>query len=107
MRSGHDPAAVRARVAAFVDAGADPAPGTDPAVDGRRPFVKICGITEARGLAAAIAAGVDAIGLNLVPGSPRALSESEAAALVAAARATSAPGAGPAIVGRLRRPPGR
>jgi tryptophan synthase beta chain len=99
MRSGHDPGAVRARVAAFVDAGSDPAPGVDPAVDGRRPFVKICGITEARGLAAAIAAGADAIGLNLVPDSPRMLTAHEARALVASARAASAPGDGPAIVG--------
>jgi tryptophan synthase beta chain len=99
MRSGHDPDAVRARVEAFVDAGADPVPGTDPAVDARRPYVKVCGITEPRGLAAAIAAGVDAIGLNFVPGSPRALSEEDGAALVVAARAASGPGEGPAIVG--------
>jgi tryptophan synthase beta subunit len=99
MRSGHDPASVRARVAAFVDAGSDPALGTDPAVDGRRPYVKVCGVTEARGLAAALAAGADAIGFNLVPGSPRALTEDEAARLAGAARGSSAPGAGPALVG--------
>ena len=100
MRSGHDPAAVRARVAAFVDAGAGPAPGTDPAV-GRPPPIRE-DLRDHGGRAASrprSPPACDAIGLNLVPGSPRALSEGEAAALVAAARATSAPGAGPAIVG--------
>ncbi len=99
MRSGSDPAAVEARVATFVGAGAIPGPGVDPAVDGRAPFVKICGITEPAGLAAAIAAGADAIGLNFVPGTPRALEEDEAATLIAAARAVDAPGNGPLLVG--------
>ena len=99
MRAGSDTLAVEARVAALVGAGAVPAPGVDPAVDGRAPFVKICGITEPAGLAAAMAAGADAIGLNFVPGTPRALSEAEAAALVAAARAGEAAGNGPLLVG--------
>ncbi len=99
MRAGCDAAAVEARVATLVAAGAVPAPGVDPAVDGRAPFVKICGITEPVGLAAAIAAGADAIGLNFVPGTPRALAEEEAAALVAAARSADAPGNGPLLVG--------
>ncbi len=73
MRSGSDAAAVEARVAALVAAGAVPGPGLDPAADGRAPFVKICGITERTGLAAAMSAGADAIGLNFVPGTPRAL----------------------------------
>ena len=68
MRQGSDPAAVTARVAAFVAAGRQPRRGQDPATDGRVPFVKICGVTEPRGLRAAIAAGADAIGLNMVPG---------------------------------------
>ena len=45
--------------------------------------VKICGITDAAGIEAAVRAGADAIGLNLVPGTPRALELSEAAALAA------------------------
>ncbi len=99
MRSGSEPAAVEARVAALVGAGAVPGPGVDPAVDGRVPFVKICGLTEPAGLDAAIAAGADAIGLNFVPGTPRALEEGEAAALIASARASDAPGNGPLLVG--------
>ncbi len=99
MRSGSDAASVEARVATLVAAGAVPGPGVDPAVDGRAPFVKICGITEATGLAAAISAGADAIGLNFVPGTPRALEEEEATALITAARAADAPGNGPLLVG--------
>jgi len=99
MRSGSDPAAVEARVATFVGAGAVPGPGVDPAADGRAPFIKVCGITESAGLAAVIASGVDAVGLNFVPGTPRALQEDEAAALIAAARAADAPGNGPLLIG--------
>jgi tryptophan synthase beta chain len=99
MRGGRSAPAVRARVAAFVEAGALPAPGEDPAGEGRRPFVKICGITEPAGLAAAIGAGADAVGLNLVPGSPRALGDEEAAELVRRARSATAPGDGPRLVG--------
>ena len=65
-----------------MSAGGVPRPGQDPAADGRVPLVKICGVTEPRGLAAAIAAGADAIGLNMVPGTKRALEESEARHLV-------------------------
>jgi tryptophan synthase beta subunit len=99
MRTGSDPGAVEARVAALVAAGHVPPPGADPAVDGRAPFVKICGVTEPAGLAAAMAAGADAIGFNFVPGTPRALSEDEAAALITAARASEAAGDGPLLVG--------
>ncbi len=99
MRSGSDPAAVEARVSTLVGAGAVPGPGVDPSVDGRAPFVKICGITEPAGLDAALAAGADAIGLNFVPGTPRALEEGEAAALIASARAGDAPGNGPLLIG--------
>ena len=55
---------------AFVAAGRAP---SDPANADRDRRVKICGITDAAGIRAAVAAGVDAIGLNLVPGTPRAL----------------------------------
>ncbi|MFV2063632.1 MAG: tryptophan synthase subunit beta [Chloroflexota bacterium] len=99
MRSGSDAVAVEARVATFVAAGAVPGRGVDPAVDGRQPFIKICGITETAGLAAAVRAGVDAIGFNFVPGTPRALEEKKAASLIAAARAADAPGNGPLLVG--------
>ena len=66
VRAGDPAAAARA----FVAAGAAP---DDPANVARRPFVKICGVTDAAGVLAAVAAGADAIGLNLVPGTPRAL----------------------------------
>ena len=33
--------------------------------------VKVCGVTEARGLDAAVTAGADAVGFNFWPGSPR------------------------------------
>ena len=57
-----DPAAA---ARAFVAAGAAP---DDPANVARRPFVKICGVTDAAGVLAAVAAGADAIGLNVVAG---------------------------------------
>ncbi len=86
MRSGSEPAAVSARTATLVAAGRQPAPGEDPATDGRRAWVKVCGVTDAAGTRAAIAAGVDAIGLNLVRGTRRALEPAEAAALAAVIR---------------------
>jgi tryptophan synthase beta chain len=43
--------------------------------------VKICGITRAQDADAAIAAGADAVGLNFVAGTPRALEEEAARAL--------------------------
>ncbi len=84
----------RAAAAAFVGAGRLPA---DPASLGRAPLVKICGITDAAGALAAVQARADAVGLNLVPGTPRALSLEEAAELarlVRAAARTDAPPAG-------------
>jgi tryptophan synthase beta subunit len=80
----------------FVAAGRAPA---DPANAARRPFVKICGITDERGAVAATAGGADAIGLNLVAGTPRALSLGEAADLARTVRTrTSARVARPLIV---------
>ncbi|MEZ4596878.1 MAG: hypothetical protein R3C32_08565 [Chloroflexota bacterium] len=99
MRTGVDRRAITARVAAFVAAGALPQPGVHPAADARTPLVKVCGVTEPVGLGAAIAAGVDMVGLNLVPGTKRALGEREAIALARAARASRQPGAGPRLVG--------
>jgi phosphoribosylanthranilate isomerase len=45
--------------------------------------VKICGVTDAGGLAAAVAAGADAIGLNFHPLSPRSITPQTARALLA------------------------
>ncbi len=91
MRSA-DPAA---GAAAFVGAGREPA---DPANVARRPFVKICGVTDADGALAAIRSGADAIGLNLVPGTPRALGLPEAAGLADVIRSSARPGRRPRIV---------
>ena len=59
-----------AAAAAFVAAGRAP---DDLANVARRPLVKICGVTDADGALAAVAAGADAIGLNVAPGTPREL----------------------------------
>jgi tryptophan synthase beta chain/phosphoribosylanthranilate isomerase len=80
---------------AYVEAGRSPA---DPATLASVPFVKICGITDAAGVLAAICAGADAIGLNLVPGTPRALELGEAVVLARVARSASAPDRRPSIV---------
>ena len=102
-RRGHDPRLARRglrRGARRRDARARRRPGSRGARHGRgrraaptirsrrlaTPFVKICGITDAAGSRAAVAAGADAIGLNLVPGTPRALSLDEAANLATVAR---------------------
>ena len=76
-----DPAAT---VRAFVAAGRPPA---DPANVANVPFVKICGVTDGDGILAAIRSGADAIGLNLVVGTPRVLSLDEAVELRRMARA--------------------
>ena len=89
-----DPAAT---VRSFVAAGRPPG---DPANVARRPFVKICGVTDADGVAAAVAAGADAIGLNVVPGTPRALESAEAGELAAMIRFDRA--AGPTTEHRAR-----
>jgi tryptophan synthase beta chain/phosphoribosylanthranilate isomerase len=91
MRSADAVAAVRS----FVDAGRAP---DDPANVARRPFVKICGVTDADGVLAAVRAGADAIGLNLVPESPRCLSLPEAAELAWLARLASPGDRRPRIV---------
>ncbi len=78
-----DPAAA---ARAFVAAGAAPDDGANIA---RRAMVKICGVTDVAGIHAAIAAGADAVGLNVVPGTPRALGLEEAAGLARLARAAA------------------
>ena len=88
-----DPAAAAARFAA---AGRLP---DDLAAEDRVPLVKICGITDAPGILAALHAGADAIGLNLVPGTPRALDLSTAVELAGspgpALRRPAGPGSWP------------
>jgi tryptophan synthase beta chain len=91
VRAGDPAAATRA----FVHAGEPPA---DRVEASRAPFVKICGVTDPAGVQAAVRSGADAIGLNLVPGTPRALTLVEATALAQAARALAAGSATPAIV---------
>ncbi|HEV7808980.1 MAG TPA: tryptophan synthase subunit beta, partial [Candidatus Limnocylindrales bacterium] len=96
VRAG-DPAAA-ARV--FVSAGRVP---TDPANRAATPIVKICGITDAEGVLAAVRSGADAIGLNLVAGTPRELSLEEAVALARVARSlgsgsTTSSGRAPRVV---------
>src|SRR5438093_2341651 len=46
----------------------------------------MCGVTDAYGVRAAVRAGADAVGLNLVPGTPRELTIHEAAELARIAR---------------------
>jgi tryptophan synthase beta subunit len=85
----------RAQAARYVAAGRDP---DDPANRARRPFVKICGVTDGDGALAAIRAGANAIGLNLVPGTPRALALAEAVALAGVVRSAAPPDSRPRIV---------
>lgn len=83
MRSADPAAAARA----YVGAGAYP---RDLAAVAREPMVKICGITDAAGLLAAVRSGADAIGLNFAPGTPRALSIEEGVTLARLARRAAA-----------------
>ena len=68
----------RAAAATFAAAGALP---DDLAAAARAPLIKICGVTDPPGALAAVAAGAEAVGLNLVPGTPRHLSLDEGVAL--------------------------
>jgi tryptophan synthase beta chain len=79
MRSADPASAARA----FVSAGSVP---RDVAAEARQPIVKICGVTDQDGMLAALRSGADAIGLNLVPGTPRALTLAEATWLATLAR---------------------
>ena len=91
VRAGDPTAAARA----FVAAGVAP---DDPANVARRPLVKICGVTDEAGVLAAVAAGADAIGLNVVPGTPRALELAEAATARPAAPGRAGGGRRPLVV---------
>ncbi len=99
MRATDPTAAARS----FVAAGRQP---QDPANVARRPFVKICGVTDSTGALAAVRAGADAIGLNLVPGTPRALEIDETVALAAVIRGAAPNGAGPKVVAVVADPSG-
>jgi tryptophan synthase beta subunit len=84
-----------AAAAAFVRAGRPPDDLVNP---DHRPMVKICGVRDLEGVFAAVRADADAIGLNLVPGTPRQIDLATAAELAAAIRTTRIPGRRPAIV---------
>jgi tryptophan synthase beta chain len=85
----------RAAAAAFVHAGAVP---DDPGATARAPLVKICGVVDAAGVQAALAAGADSIGLNFVAGTPREISLAEGADLARRARAAAPTGRVPLVV---------
>jgi tryptophan synthase, beta subunit len=91
MRSADPASAARA----FVHAGAVP---RDMAAEARQPIVKICGVTDSEGVLSALRAGADAIGLNLVPGTPRCLALTEASWLATLARGASPAGKRPRVV---------
>ena len=91
MRSADPAAAARA----FVAAGSVP---HDVAAESRLPLVKICGVADQDGALAAVRSGADAIGRNLVPGTPRALAPDEAAYLARLIREASPAGERPRIV---------
>jgi len=91
MRAADATAAARS----FVAAGRQPG---DPANVARRPFVKICGVTDSAGALAAVRSEADAIGLNLAPGTPRALEVTEAAGLARVIRSAAPNGTGPRVV---------
>jgi tryptophan synthase beta subunit len=84
-----------AAAASFVAAGCAP---DDLANVARRPLVKICGVTDATGALAAVAADADAIGLNVAPGTPRELRLDEAAELARLIRAASPASRRPVVV---------
>jgi tryptophan synthase beta chain len=92
MRAPEPAAAVRA----FVAAGRLP---DDVAAADRMPLVKICGVTDDAGVYASLRAGADAIGLNIVPGTPRALTLAEASYLARLVRNAAAPEKRPLVVG--------
>ena len=83
VRAGDPAAAARS----FAAAGRLP---DDPANVAATALVKVCGITDAEGVLAAVRSGADAIGLNLVPGTPRALELGEAVALARVGRSLAA-----------------
>ena len=99
MRGDAPEAEIRARTAAFVAAGRAPGRAEDLAAADREPWIKICGITDSVGIEAAVAAGADAVGLNLVEGTPRCLSADEAATLASHARRLRGTDGRPVVVG--------
>ena len=91
MRSADPAAAARA----FVTAGSVP---HDVAAEARLPLVKICGVTDSEGVLSAVRSGADAVGLNIVPGTPRCLTLTEASWLATLVRGASPAGKRPRIV---------
>ena len=91
VRSADPEAAARS----FAAAGEPP---KDPANLDRQPFVKICGVTDTSGIEAAVRAGADAIGLNLVAGTPRELELADAVALASHLRAVAPAEGRPLVV---------
>jgi tryptophan synthase beta chain len=91
MRSAEPAAAARA----YVNAGSVP---HDVAAEARMPLVKICGVTDSEGVLAALRSGADAIGFNLVPGTPRCLTLTEASWLATLVRGASPAGNRASIV---------
>ena len=91
MRSADPASAARA----FVAAGSVP---LDVAAEARQPIVKICGVTDSEGVLSALRSGADAIGLNLVPGTPRCLTLTEASWLAGVVRGVSPAGTRPRVV---------
>jgi phosphoribosylanthranilate isomerase len=61
--------------------------------------VKLCGITDLRGIDAAVAAEADGVGLNFVPGTKRCLTADEGRLLADAVRSRRTDGDHPAIIG--------
>jgi tryptophan synthase beta chain len=91
MRAADPAAAARA----YVSAGRPPSDLVNAAA---RPFVKICGITDRAGALAAVRAGADAVGLNVVAGTRRALSPAEATELAGIVRDAAPAGRRPQVV---------
>ena len=91
MRSTDPAAAARA----YVAAGSVP---HDVAAKARLPLVKICGVTDSEAVLSAVRSGADAVGLNIVPGTPRCLTLTEASWLATLVRGASPAGERPRIV---------
>jgi tryptophan synthase beta chain len=89
MTAGERSDAIASRAAAFVAAGRQPDATEDPAAAARTPSLKVCGVIDEASVLACARAGVEAIGLNLVPGTPRNLAERDALRLVRLARAAA------------------
>ena len=86
MATGDDPAAIRARTAAFVAAGREPTATEDPAAADRAPLVKICGVTDVAGGLAADPGGRRCDRSQPRPGHAAGARRANRAAVIASAR---------------------